>query len=375
MMFRTRSRGRKILAAVAAASIIAVAAVGLFESGKQFLSALKPTATPTVEPTLSAPPPSPTVIAMPTPTTVTATAQKKVSKRSGGVQAAVIAPQPRPATAATPAKEWKKWNAAPYAPSFVEGCTKAPATIDGFNLPLAVKAALKQKIGANCMGGVDVWLPPHMKLEQMMSGGAKPHVMNNVAVAELPVNTSPDGRPYRKGSVAETAKAAVWYVEYGGEKFAFYIPYVCYNLAWGLASGEQCVELPFNAPVRGFVRWGVASSLGPLPPSNCNAQRQGDGPWTAWVGECDDCVPPNDLFEMLGSKVRVPHKYLYGVTENRQTLRFSTAVWTRLVYICEEDERGAQSCGVYTRPQDWEGRYRVPIADTMWVWDTDSCTD
>src|SRR3989338_4554743 len=125
MMFRTRSRGRKILAAVAAASIIAVEAVGLFESGKQFLSALKST-------------PTPTVIAMPTPTTVTATAQKKVSKRSGGVQAAVIAPQPRPATAATPAKEWKKWNAAPYATSFVEACTKAPATIDGFNLPLSM---------------------------------------------------------------------------------------------------------------------------------------------------------------------------------------------------------------------------------------------
>lgn len=130
---------------------------------------------------------------------------------------------------------WDKWGVAPYATSLEEACKKAPTAIDGFNLPTAVKEHFKQAIGADCKSSKEVWLTPDMLLEQMWSGGQKPHVMNNKKVAELPVKKSPDGRPYRKGSVAETAKAQSWSFVHDGKTYILYLPSVCFNWSWAFA--------------------------------------------------------------------------------------------------------------------------------------------
>lgn len=179
------------------------------------------------------------------------------------------------------------------------------------------------------------------------------------------------------------APAEKWQTVWEGKTFIVFLPEVCFNWAFTVATiiapravvapvvfAEKCVELSFNAPVGGKVRWGVASATGPLPPSECNAQRQDDQPWTAWMGQCDDCVGAiGYLRGILGEKAEIQHKYLYAVTAKEQTLRFSEAVWADVVYICLEYPDGKMTCGVYMRPQDWQGRHSVFIKDSFWVSD------
>ena len=275
---------------------------------------------------------------------------------------------------------WNTWDVAPYAHTFGEACKKASLAIDGFDMPSEVKQHFKQVLGSSCKGGTEMWLTPHQTLKQMWSGGQHPHVATDVMVGELPVLKSPDGRPYRKGSVAETAKAFSWTWTYEGKTYVLYLPFVCFNWSWTFGPpptvvAEECVEVVFNAPADGHVRWGVGTTTGPLPPDKCNAQRQGDdGVWMAWYGECDICAPALDYIDnVFGSSAAVPHKYLYPTIRTRQTLRFTTSVWNMVLYICLEDVNGLRTCGVYVRPQDWKGRYHVEISDSLWLWDEKNC--
>ena len=282
--------------------------------------------------------------------------------------------------AAVEVPQWSKWNVAPYARNLEEACRKASVAIDGFNMPSAVKRHFKDQLGTSCKGGIEVWLAPHQSLAQMWSGGQHPHVTTGIAVGELPVLQSPDGRPYRKGSVAETAKAFSWAWNYEGKTYVLYLPLVCFNWSWtfgpppATVALEECVELSFNAPTDGHVRWGVGSISGPLLPDKCNAQRQDGGEWNAWYGECDICAAALDYIDgVLGSSAAVPHKYLYPVIRTKQTLRFSTAIWNMVVYVCLEDANGLRTCGVYMRPEDWKGRHHVEIPDSLWLWDEKNC--
>jgi len=272
---------------------------------------------------------------------------------------------------------WKNWGAAPYASSQEDACRKAPLAIDGFNMPKVVKEHFKSVLGTTCKGGTEVWLTPNQLLEQMWSDEQNPHLMNKVRVGELPVSMAPDGRSYRTGAVAETAKALVWTFVHEGKTHSLYLPFVCFNWSWApevAAVAEECVELSFNGPIGGQARWGVGTTTGPLPPSGCNAQKQGDGEWAAWYGECDICVPAIGYIRgIIGDSAQTPHKYLYDVTSARQTLRFSSAIQDAVVYLCLEDSAGRQTCGVYMRPQDWEGRRSVDISDSLWVWDDGNC--
>src|SRR3989344_2395953 len=171
-------------------------------------------------------------------------------------------------------KKWDKWGAAPYASSQQEACKKASVAIDGLTrMPVPAREAFKKMLGATCEGGKVVWLTPDLLIEQMWSGGSRPHVMERAAIAELPVLKSPDGRPYRKGSVAETAKALQWSYAYNGETYILYLPFVCFNWSWTTAPVplvKKCVELGFNAPVGGKVSWNVTNTSGPFsPPDAC----------------------------------------------------------------------------------------------------------
>lgn len=136
----------------------------------------------------------------------------------------------------------------------------------------------------------------------------------------------------------------------------------------------KCVELTFRAPVGGRVRWGVGTTSGPFLKDPCNAQRQGGGSWTEWDGDCDICVPAVGYIQgILGSSAQIRHKHLYGAVHERQTLRFSTAVWTNVVYLCLEYPDGSQTCGVYMRPQDWRGRHHVNVPEELWQRDDGNC--
>ena len=273
---------------------------------------------------------------------------------------------------------WGKWNVAPYATSLKEALQKAHAAIDSFKWEPQVKAHFDSVLAdPRVLALADtVWLTPDLPLEQMMSGGVHPHVMNNRPVGELPVLRSPDGRLYRKGAVAETAKALSWSWEFEGETYVLCLPLVCFNWCWFFSTSsapEQCVTLSFNAPVGGKVRWGIATIDEPFPPSACNAQRQGiEGKWTAWEGQCDNCVRSEAALKfmrtILGDNAEIFHMYLYPVTAENQTLRFSAAIRSAVVYVCVEDKSGKRSYGVYMRPQDWKGQYEMFIEDRLWKW-------
>lgn len=138
---------------------------------------------------------------------------------------------------AVESSEWNRWNVSPYAHSFTEACQKSSQAIDGFDMPLAVKEHFKSVVVSFCEGGKEVWLTPGMPLEQMWSGKSDrklPHLMNKKSVGELPVTKSPDGRPYRKGAVAETARAYSWEFVYEGKTYVLYLPFVCFNWSWAL---------------------------------------------------------------------------------------------------------------------------------------------
>lgn len=305
-----------------------------------------------------------------------------------------------PSAKAADGEPWVNWGAAPFARTFDEACRSAPKAIDGFMMPTPVKEHFKAEVARSCKSDKGVWLTPETKLEQMWSGPdarhKSPYLMNEKSVAELPVLRSPDGRPYRKGSVAETARAFVWTLVYEGKTYNLYLPLVCFNWSWAFgppvptALVEECVEYGFNAPVGGKVHWGVGSNQGPLPPSRCNAQKQGSGTWFAWIGEClkvswvvtkdgtkivlPECTADIDFIrKILGANATVPHRYTYEVTATQQTLRFPTVIQNGVIYVCLEYPDGTNTCGVYMRPQDWKGRTRVDIPDALWRKNDGSC--
>jgi len=160
------------------------------------------------------------------------------------------------ANLASAAETWDQWGAAPYATSQEEACRKAPEAIDGLNLLPEVKEHFKKVLGTTCKGGTEAWLVPDQRLEQMWSGGSTPHVMNGFPVAELPVLRSPDGRPYPKGSVAQTARALSWEFIHEGKRYVLYLPMVCFNWSWDfapvramLAEEEWCIAWEREHPM------------------------------------------------------------------------------------------------------------------------------
>ena len=312
-------------------------------------------------------------VPVPRPTVVAQAAPLPPAKRSSRL---VVKPRVKRAPVDVP---WTNWGAAPFASSFTEACRRTPEMIDRSSLPEPVKALLKREIGPNCAGGEERWLTPSQHLNQMASGGQSGgYFMTEVTVARLPVAKAPDGRTYRQGSVFETAHAQAWRVEYDGQAYVWFIPDVCFNVGWFIETPrERCVEVDFNATPGGEIRWGIGSINGPLPPSACNAQSQGDEPKTAYTGICDACTGNiRYLSEQLGGKAETPHKYRYPVRAVRQRIFFSTAVWEKSFYVCKYEPDGTSTCGVYIHPRGpspWDHRYRVEILDSMWRKDDGSC--
>ena len=258
--------------------------------------------------------------------------------------------------------KWQHFGADPYASSRDEAMRTRESAFSKLDLP---KPVVTRLVGASQKPGAKVRLVNGDKLSAMMSKGGIVHRNVTVAFTKPPVS----------GRMEYAAPAEKWQVTWEGKVYIVILPEICYN--WSSIAGppiKKCVELVFNAPVGGHVRWGIGTTIGPLPPDECNAQREGDGLWKAWYGECDICIPAIGYIRgILGGSALVPHKYLYPITTKKQTLRFSTEIWTKLAYICLEDVNGKQTCGVYMRPQDWKGQYRIEIPDSIWFWDEGNC--
>jgi hypothetical protein len=115
-----------------------------------------------------------------------------------------------------------------------------------------------------------------------------------------------------------------------------------------------CVTISFNARVGGWVK----PDIGPVKPSVCNAQKQGNGPWVAWHGECTSCG------------------YMYRVTDERQTFRFDRSVVETEVSFCRLSEhRTVSSCKVRVLPEHWKGRSHIDISDSFWRLDDGNCPE
>lgn len=275
------------------------------------------------------------------------------------------------------AEVWNRWGAAPYASSFAETCRKAPSALDGFgNMPLPVKNHFKRALGSNCKGGTEVWLTPHMPLEAMWSGGAKPHVMEHLTVGKLPVLESPDGRSYREGSVAETAKALEWTYEFEGKVYALDIPDVCFNITWRfiqapviVATSVACKTVAYTVKPGDEVRFAILARRR-LPVSAC---------WQLCDGsECSAPPSPCDTCDWTGPKSVIPtgfeplHTGRYVARFAQQSLRFPIEVRENYAALCVEREGFGQSNSWVVQPTAWEAdktTVRVPYGGQEWpVW-------
>lgn len=269
-------------------------------------------------------------------------------------------PTKKPAAVVKTARDgvfhWRNFGHDPYASSRDEAMGKREKAFRAMGLS---EACVAEAMRVTETKSTESELRIGDRLLAMLSGKAGAH--KNVLV------------DFPRGIKASTEE---WSLTCDGTSYRLVLPEVCYN--WSLATGpsrslagtEPCVEVSFNAPEGSNVRWGIGSTSGPLPPSACNAQRQGDGPWQAWWGECDWCEPAYGYIRgVLGENAQVPHKYLYPTTATRQTLRFSSAVQSRLMYVCLETADGMHSCGVYVRSEDWKGKREIEISDTLWRYD------
>jgi hypothetical protein len=286
-------------------------------------------------------------------------------------------PHPAKAVAAKPVAheessifKWEHFGADPFAKSKDEAMAKREKAFRALGLSNSCVAEAMRVTSAPGTAGI---LRNGDMLEASESGRAGVH--HNVEIA------------FPRGVAATTIE---WTMSCEGKTYQLILPEVCYN--WSVTSTKAplsvkivtpsakvetpqsgCVELSFDAYVGGEVRWGVGSANGALPPSECDAQKQGDGHFVAWWGLCDECEPALEFIRtLLGQEAQIYQKFLYRVTAKHQTLRFSSAILTRVVYICQEDASGAQSSGVYMRPQDWKGRQHVELSSELWKWDGDS---
>lgn len=262
-----------------------------------------------------------------------------------------------PAKANGATKEvWDRWNVAPYASTLPQACEKLLEALDGFAMPLTVKEHFKRELGSSCAGGAEVWLTPHQRLEAMWSGGNKPHVLRNVIVGELPVLKSPDGRPYRTGAVAETAKALSWTYVYEGETYVLYLPFVCFNWSWAFGSpllttvAETCATVNYAVAPGDLVRFAVIAKAR-LPSSSC--WQLCDGPeCSAPPSPCDDCSWIGPL-SVLPQDVVPQHTGMYRAKHAPQTLRFPLQVRTVYVALCDDRPGVGESDSWIVQPSAW----------------------
>lgn len=263
--------------------------------------------------------------------------------------------------------QWKNFGVDPYASSRNEAMETREIAFQKLGLPQEV---IQLFIEETKVSGDTTRIVNGDRFSAMLSKGG---VVNKDVVVNW------NKPPIKNGKMEYAAPAEKWQISWNEKTYVVFLPEVCNNWCWEFgpppaSAPEKCVEIIFNAPIGGKVRWGIASDDGPFLPSACNAQKQGEDEWTAWVGQCDDCVRTDEadkfIRNILGNNAEINHKYLYEVTQTLQTLRFSTYIWTDVVYICLEYPDGSRTNGVYIRPKDWKGEYKLFIEDRFWISDS-----
>ena len=293
---------------------------------------------------------------------------------------------------------WSSWGVEPYASGQTEACRKAPDAIDGFSMPSEVKSYFKTVIGTGCPGGRQTWLTPNMMLEQMWSGGSRPQVMNKKEVGELPVLKSSDGRPYRRGSVAQTAKALSWAAVYEGKTYIIYLPLVCFNWSWAfgadpptspsvpqalaaaVAKEKKCATITFvvqpgdeiRVQPGDEVRFAVFARQR-LPASACWQLCDGKK-CSAPPSACDDCdwAEPNGPKSVIPDELEPVHTGSYIATESNQSIRFPREVESSYVALCVLRSGLGESDTWVVQPGVWDSivtNISIPYGGQKWpVW-------
>ncbi len=275
---------------------------------------------------------------------------------------------------------WDRWGIQPYASSIMEACRQAPVAISGFTMPSEVKEYFLETVRTGCPGGKEAWLTPNMVLEQMWSGGEKPRLMNKRRVAELPVSSSPDGRPYRKGSVAETAKAFSWGAIHEGKMYIVYLPLVCFNWSWAfgpdappspplprvLASvAEKCATVEYTVKPGDEVRYFVLARKR-LQASACWQLCDGTN-CSAPPSSCDWC----DRFDpesIIPAGFETQHTGKYTARSAKQSLRFPLEIASSYLALCVTRAELGQSDSWVVQPSAWKGGaiVQIPYGGQKW---------
>lgn len=296
-------------------------------------------------------------------------------------------------------RTWERWNAAPYATSREEACKKAPEAIDGFSFPTPVKEQFKKLLGTTCKGGTEAWLTPGTLLEEMMSGPDAHHkqsyVMRKRTVAELPVLQSPDGRPYRNGTVAETAKALAWRVEHEGKSYVLYLPFVCFNWSWKFGVPplppppppvlrpapvpvplppvqEECATVEYAVQPGDEVRFAVLAQRR-LPASACWQLCDG-ADCAAPPSPCDDPNCWREVQDTLPAGFEPQHTGKYVARSAKQSLRLPREARMNFIALCVTREWFGQSNSWIVQPSAWNAfgkktKLHVPYGGYAWpVW-------
>ncbi|GEM_PF-2013435 len=267
---------------------------------------------------------------------------------------------------------WRRWGIAPYASSLAALCKKAPQAIAQTSMPEEVKKHFVRALGSTCTGGTPVWLTPDTRLVQMWSGGPRPHLMDDVKVAKLPVLHSPSGRAYRRGTVALTARALEWNYTYQEKKYLLDVPLVCFNLSWRLGPRPPCETVTFTVEPGDEVRFAVfARKL--LPASACWQVCDGDT-CSAPPSPCDTCnwAGPENVIPVGFSPLYTGR---YRARAMRQTLRFPRAIHKNYLALCVTRVGLGESDSWIVQPAAWEGKsvVSVPYGGQKWpVWGSDA---
>jgi hypothetical protein len=257
--------------------------------------------------------------------------------------------------------KWEHFGGDPYAATRAEAMQRRASAFHQLGFPREVAAYFME---ATKKPGAPILLTNGKRLTNMLSRGGVVHY--DVLIAF--VNPAVYGMGY-------TAYAELWTFEWNGAVYEAILPAVCQNWSSRIAL-PGCATISYNGDVGGGVHWHIVGTRGPLPPSRCNAQQEGNGPWRTWYGQCDWCEGSLPYIQdtILGPTARyLMPLYFYGVSETRQTLSFDPAVKQDVVSLCLDDGQGGTTCGVHIRPKDWHGTNHVEITEDMWFRNDGNC--
>jgi len=258
---------------------------------------------------------------------------------------------------------WTTWGGAPYASSYEEAVRRLPDALHDLNIPEPVRVLFLEEVRRNPQG-TRAYLTPGMRFLWMMTGGARPHAMENVVVGRNPV---------RRG-VVQAAEARGWRVVHEGRTYVLVLPDICYNWAWRTEAPPQqeiaeepCSIVTLTIPAgRHQLLFGGLSSAAP-PPSRCFAVRQG-GEWEALPGGCIECISWDPVLARLPDSAAADRNVSMQsrIVVRATTVQIRVPIWFEThhlgFYLLAED---GQCSWLVVEPTDWRS-HTFPFSQWRW---------